>query len=326
MKTALITGISGQDGSYLCEILLSKGYAVVGIVRRNSAVLPHQIPNLQNVIDHRYLTLRYGDLADLNSIQRILLEHQPSEIYHLAAQSHVKVSFELPEFTGDVTGLGTLRILEAIRQTGLKTKFYQAGSSEMFGGLIAEPQNEKSQFHPRSPYGVAKVYAHHIAVNYREAYELFVSNGILFNHESPRRGENFVTRKITIGAASIKLGLQSKLALGNLEAKRDWGYAREYMEAVWKMLQHDEPDDFVLATGRAYSVRDFCELAFASLGMNYQDHVIIDERYFRPSEVETLIGDATKAKKVLNWEAKITLNELTEMMMKSDYDRIKKTI
>ncbi|MCE2517212.1 MAG: GDP-mannose 4,6-dehydratase [Alphaproteobacteria bacterium] len=326
MKTALITGISGQDGSYLSEILLEKGYSVVGIVRRNSTTLPHQISNLQNVIDHPNLKLAYGDLTDQNSIQRILTEHEPDEIYNLGAQSHVKVSFEVPEFTADVTGLGSLRLLESIRHTGLKTKLYQAGSSEMFGGMTKEPQHEPTRFHPRSPYGAAKVFAHHISVNYREAYDLFVSNGILFNHESPRRGENFVTRKITLGAVSIKLGLQKKLMLGNLEAKRDWGYAREYMEAVWLMLQQDHPDDFVLATGKTYSVRDFCELAFNSLGMDYRDYVGIDEKYFRPSEVDTLIGDPNKAREKLGWEAKTTLAELTDMMVKSDYDKIKKTL
>ncbi len=325
-KRALITGITGQDGSYLTELLLEKGYEVHGIIRRSSSFNTKRIDGCYQDPHEKgvKLFLHYGDLSDASSINRILDKTQPDEIYNLGAQSHVKVSFEIPEYTGDATGLGTLRLLESIRETGLsKTKFYQAGSSEMFGLVQEVPQKETTPFYPRSPYGVAKLYSHWITVNYRESYNMFCCNGILFNHESPRRGETFVTRKISRGAAAIKLGIQEKLYLGNLDAKRDWGFAKDYVEAMWMMLQQDKPDDYVIATGETYAVRDFVEETFAHLGLDWKKHVEVDPRYFRPAEVELLIGDATKAKTKLGWKPKVKFKELVHMMADADLASIK---
>lgn len=320
-KRALITGITGQDGSYLAELLVSKGYEVHGIIRRSSSFNTQRIESLYqdpHESDIR-MSLHYGDLSDSSSVNKVLDKVRPHEIYNLGAQSHVKVSFEIPEYTGDVTGLGTLRLLEGLRETGLSdTRFYQAGSSEMYGLVQEVPQKESTPFYPRSPYGAAKVYAHWIAVNYRESYNLFVCNGILFNHESPRRGETFVTRKITRGVAAIKLGLQEKLYLGNLDAKRDWGYAKDYVEAMWLMLQQEKPDDYVIATGETYSVRDFAKAAFAEAGLDWEKYVVVDPRYFRPAEVELLIGDPSKARKQLNWTPKVGFKELVTLMVESD--------
>jgi GDPmannose 4,6-dehydratase len=287
-------GITGQDGSYLAELLLSKGYDVHGIVRRSSEIARPRIDHLHHGDDADRITLHYGDLDDPLALTRIITTVQPDEIYHLAAQSHVQVSFDIPDYTGSVTGLGTMRLLEAIRLTGVPSRFYQASSSEMFGSA-PPPQNELTPFHPRSPYAVAKVYGYWATVNYREAYGIFAANGILFNHESPRRGENFVTRKITRGVADIVTGRADKLHLGNLDARRDWGFAGDYVEGMWRMLQHDTPDDFVLATGEAHTVREFCDAAFGHVGLDYHDHVVVDERFFRPAEVDYLLGDATKA-------------------------------
>jgi GDPmannose 4,6-dehydratase len=320
-KKALITGITGQDGSYLAELLLEKGYEVHGIMRRSSSFSTKRIdPIYQDPHDKgARLFLHYGDLTDSSSIHQILMQVKPDEIYNLGAQSHVKVSFEIPEYTADATGVGTLRLLEAVRALGMtKVRFYQAGSSEMYGLVQETPQRENTPFYPRSPYGAAKVYSHWIAVNYRESYNLFVSNGILFNHESPRRGETFVTRKITRGVAAIKLGIQKKLYLGNLDAKRDWGYAKDYVEAMWLMLQQDRPDDYVIATGETHSVREFAEVAFAHIGLNWKDYVEVDPRYFRPAEVELLLGDSTKAQKALGWKPKVTFTALAKMMVDSD--------
>lgn len=321
MKKALITGITGQDGSYLAELLLEKGYEVHGIIRRASTFNTDRIDHLYQDphINGVKLFLHFGDIGDSTNLIKLLYRIQPEEIYHLAAQSHVRVSFDIPEYTGDVTGIGTIRILEAIRETGLKAKFYQASSSEMFGSVQEIPQRETTPFHPRSPYGVAKVYAYWITVNYRESYGLFACNGILFNHESPRRGETFVTRKITLAAARIKAGLQDKLYLGNLDPKRDWGYAKEYVEAMWLMLQQDEPDDYVVATGETHSVRDFLEEAFSYSGLNWQEHLEIDPKYYRPAEVELLVGDASKAKRRLGWEPKTRLKELVHLMVDEDF-------
>lgn len=317
MTTALITGISGQDGSYLAELLLDKGYQVHGLVRRSSEVARHRIDHLHHGDDSDRIELHYGDLDDPLGLVRIIAEVAPDEIYHLAAQSHVAVSFEVPDYTGSVTGLGTMRLLEAIRVSGVPARFYQASSSEMFGSA-PPPQNELTPFHPRSPYAVAKVYGYWATVNYREAYGMFASNGILFNHESPRRGENFVTRKITRGVADIVAGRQQKLHLGNLDARRDWGFAGDYVEGMWRMLQHDAPDDFVLATGKAYSVRDFCEFAFSHVGLSYVDHVVVDERFMRPAEVDYLLGDASKARDVLGWTPDTSLQQLVAMMVDAD--------
>src|SRR5262245_1280801 len=322
-KRALITGITGQDGSYLAEFLIEKGYEVHGMVRRSSLFNRSRVdhlfyesdPPLDKTGAH---FLHYGDLTDASSVNRLLREIRPDEIYNLGAQSHVKVSFAIPEFTGETVGMGTLRLLEGIRESGLNPRFYQAGSSEMFGLVREIPQKESTPFYPRSPYGAAKVYAHWIAVNYREAYGMHACNGILFNHESPRRGENFVTRKITLGAAAIKLGLKRRLALGNLEAKRDWGYARDYVEAMWLMLQQPEPDDYVVATGVTHSVREFCELAFGHLGLDYRDFVVVDPMYFRPTEVDLLIGDATKARQKLGWTARTGFPDLVRLMVDAD--------
>ena len=325
MKKALITGITGQDGSYLAELLLDKGYEVHGIIRRassfNTARIDHlyQDPHLNNV----RLFGHYGDIADSTNLIKLLYRIQPDEIYHLAAQSHVRVSFDIPEYTGDVTALGTIRILEAIRETGLKSKFYQASSSEMFGKVRETPQNERTPFYPRSPYGAAKVYAYWATVNYREAYGMFAANGILFNHESPRRGETFVTRKITRAVAHIKAGLQDKLYLGNLDAKRDWGYAKEYVEAMWLMLQQDKPDDYVIATGETHSVSEFLTEAFAYADLDWRDYVEMDPKYLRPSEVELLVGDASKARKELGWEPKVTFKDLVSLMVDADMSLVK---
>jgi GDPmannose 4,6-dehydratase len=324
-KRALITGITGQDGSYLAELLISKGYEVHGIIRRSSSFNTQRIDNLYQDPHESdiKMSLHYGDLTDSSSVNKILDKVRPHEIYNLGAQSHVKVSFEIPEYTGDVTGLGTLRLLEGLRETGLSdTRFYQAGSSEMYGLVQEVPQKESTPFYPRSPYGAAKVYAHWIAVNYRESYNLFVCNGILFNHESPRRGETFVTRKITRGVAAIKLGLQEKLYLGNLDAKRDWGFAKDYVEAMWLMLQQEKPDDYVIATGETYSVRDFAKEAFSQAGLDWEKYVVIDPRYFRPAEVELLIGDASKARKKLNWTPKVGFKDLVRLMYESDLQEL----
>lgn len=320
MKKALITGVTGQDGSYLAELLLAKGYEVHGIIRRastfNTARIDHlyQDPHINGV----RLFLHHGDIADSTNLIKLLYQLQPDEIYHLGAQSHVRVSFDIPEYTGDVTGLGTIRILEAIRETGSKAKFYQAGSSEMYGKAQEVPQRETTPFYPRSPYGVAKLYSHWVTVNYRESYGIFACNGILFNHESPRRGETFVTRKITRAVARIQAGLQDKLYLGDLNPKRDWGYAKEYVEAMWLMLQQDEPDDYVIATGETHSVREFLEEAFSCVGLDWRDYVEIDPWYYRPAEVDLLVGDASKAKKKLRWEPKTTFKDLVRLMIDAD--------
>ena len=319
MKRALITGITGQDGSYLAELLLEKGYEVHGLIRRASTFNTRRIEHLY-VDPHEAsarLFLHYGDLTDGTRLITLLTKVQPDEVYHLAAQSHVRVSFDEPEFTGMTTGLGTTRILEAIRASGLATRFYQASSSEMFGAA-PPPQNESTPFHPRSPYGAAKVYAYWIARNYREAYGMYAVNGILFNHESPRRGETFVTHKITRAAAAIAAGQQDHLYLGNLDAVRDWGYAPEYVEAMWRMLQADEPTDYVVATGTAYSVRDFVGFAFDHAGLDWERHVRFDERYLRPSEVDALIGDAAKAAELLGWKPRVLAPELARIMVDAD--------
>lgn len=327
-KRALITGITGQDGSYLAELLIDKGYEVHGMVRRSSSLNRSRIDHLFNAsadpAQRRHL--HYGDLTDASSVNRLLRTIKPEEIYNLGAQSHVKVSFEIPEYTAETAGLGALRLLEGIRETEIATRFYQAGSSEMFGAVKEKdvPQSESTPFYPRSPYAAAKVYAHTIAVNYREAYGMFVCNGILFNHESPRRGENFVTRKITRGIAAIKLGLQSQLALGNLDAKRDWGYAKDYVVAMWKMLQCDKADDYVIATGETHTVREFCEVAFAHAGLDYEKYVVIDPAYFRPTEVDLLRGDASKARRVLSWEPTVKFAELARLMVDADLEALKR--
>lgn len=318
-KRALVTGISGQDGSYIAELLLDKGYEVHGIVRRSSSLNTGRIDHLYHDPHETGVKLftHYGDLSDAVALAKLLYELQPDEIYHLGAQSHVRVSFEIPEYTFDITGSGTLRLLEAIRESEVKTRFYQASSSEMFGSA-PPPQSETTPFHPRSPYAVAKVAAYWATVNYREAYGMFAANGILFNHESPRRGETFVTRKITRAVARIKAGRQDKLFLGNLDAKRDWGYAPNFVEAMWLMLQTDEPDDFVIATGETHSVREAVEVAFNHAGLDPDEHVAIDERYYRPSEVDVLLGDASKAKETLGWEPKVRFKELIELMVDAD--------
>lgn len=340
-KKALITGITGQDGSYLAELLLEKGYEVHGIIRRASTFNTHRIDHLYKDRHNKdvRMFLHYGDMTDSSNLNRLLEKIEPDEIYNLAAQSHVKVSFEVPEYTAEVDAIGTLRFLDAIKDTGLKTKFYQASTSELYGLVQEVPQNEKTPFYPRSPYGVAKLYAYWITVNYREAYGIFACNGILFNHESPRRGETFVTRKITIAAARIKAGLQDKLFLGNLDARRDWGYAPEYVEGMWRILQHSKPEDFVLATGKTYTVRDFATLAFKELGIELdwvgkgaeekgidkstgKVLVEIDPGYFRPTEVDLLVGDASKAKALLGWEPKVELEELVRIMVNADWKRV----
>ena len=324
-KRALITGITGQDGSYLAELLLSKGYEVHGIIRRASTFNTGRL-------DHLYadphqtsaqLKLHYGDLSDASAMARLLAKIEPQEIYNLAAQSHVRVSFDCPEYTTDITATGVVRLLEAIREAGTKPRFYQASSSEMFGKVQAVPQTETTPFYPRSPYACAKLYAHWVTVNYRESYGMHASSGILFNHESPRRGETFVTRKITRAVAHILCGLQEKLYLGNLDAKRDWGYAKEYVEAMWLMLQQDEPDDYVIATNETHSVKEFLEVAFGHAGLDWKRYVEIDENYFRPAEVDLLIGDYSKARKRLGWEPKTKFEALTKLMVDEDIRRLK---
>ncbi|KAM3095722.1 GDP-mannose 4,6-dehydratase [Phormidesmis sp. 146-35] len=323
-KRALLTGITGQDGSYLSELLLEKGYEVHGIIRRTSTFNTDRIDHIYedpHVEDAR-LFLHYGDLADGTTLRRILEEVQPVEIYNLGAQSHVRVSFDSPEYTADVVGMGVLRILEAIRdyqqRTGIEVRFYQAGSSEMYGKVQAVPQNEDTPFYPRSPYACAKMYGHWQTVNYRESYSLFACNGILFNHESPRRGETFVTRKITRAVARIVAGKQKKLFMGNLDAKRDWGYAKDYVRAMWLMLQQEQPDDYVVATGETHSVKEFLDLAFGYVNLDWQDYVEFDDRYLRPTEVDLLIGDPAKAKQKLDWEPSVTFEELVHLMVEAD--------
>ena len=318
MKRALITGITGQDGSYLADLLLSKGYEVHGIIRRSSSFNTARIDHIySDPHNQSRLKLVYGDLSDGSSLSRIIRTVRPDEIYHLGAQSHVRVSFDIPEYTADITALGTIRLLEAIRETGVTTKLYNASSSEMFGSA-PPPQKESTPFQPRSPYAAAKVYAHWVAVNYREAYGMFVCNGILFNHESPRRGETFVTRKISKAAVAIKAGRQKKLFLGNLDAQRDWGFAGDYVEAMWLMLQQDTPDDYVIATGKTHSVQEFLTESFQRVGLDWREYVEIDPRYFRPTEVDLLLGDASKAKEKLGWTPKVKFTQLVHMMIDAD--------
>jgi GDPmannose 4,6-dehydratase len=343
MKTALITGITGQDGSYLAELLLEKGYIVHGMIRRSSSFNTGRIDHLyhdESLINER-LFLHFGDLTDSSNLNRLMEQIQPDEIYNLGAQSHVQVSFEVPEYTADVSAMGTLRFLDAIKETGVNTRFYQASTSELYGKVQAIPQDETTPFYPRSPYAVAKLYGYWIIINYREAYNLFACNGILFNHESPRRGETFVTRKISRAVARIKYGLQSTLILGNLESKRDWGFAPEYVEGMWRMLQQKKPDDFVLATGETHTIREFVDKAFRQLDMELEwqgkgvhargierktgkVRVRVDSRYFRPTEVEILIGNAEKAKAILGWEAKTKFSELVELMVEADWNKVQK--
>jgi GDPmannose 4,6-dehydratase len=319
-KKALITGITGQDGSYLAELLLAKGYEVHGIIRRASTFNTGRLDSIYSDVHERKtrLFLHYGDLSDASSLSRLLNRIKPDEVYNLAAQSHVRVSFDSPEYTTDITATGAVRLLEAMRETGLNPRFYQASSSEMYGMVRETPQRETTPFYPRSPYGCAKVYAYWITINFRESYGLHASNGILFNHESPRRGETFVTRKITRAVAHIAAGLQDKLYLGNLDAKRDWGYAREFVEAMWLMLQQDKPDDYVVATGETHSIREFLDLAFGHARIDWKKHVEIDPRYYRPAEVDILIGDYSKAKKILGWEPKTKFPELVKLMVEAD--------
>ncbi|TWU37739.1 GDP-mannose 4,6-dehydratase [Novipirellula aureliae] len=326
-KTALITGITGQDGSYLAELLLNKGYEVHGLVRRSSTFSTERIDHIyQDVHDKPSLLLHYGDLTDGQALSNVVLEIEPDEIYNLGAQSHVRVSFDQPNYTLQTVGAGALNVLEAARLLNAKkqVRVYQASSSEMYGDVMAVPQSETTPFNPQSPYACAKVYAFHQTVNYRRSYDMFASNGILFNHESERRGETFVTRKITRAAGRIKVGLQEKLYLGNMDAKRDWGYAKDYVEGMWRILQHDEPDDFVLATGRTETVRDFAKLVFAQLDLDYLDYVEIDPRYFRPAEVDLLLGDPSKAKEKLGWEASTNLEELARIMTEHDLEIAKR--
>ena len=324
-KKALITGITGQDGSYLAELLLSKGYEVHGLIRRASTFNTGRLDEIYSDphASHTRLFLHYGDLSDASNLARLMGKIQPDEVYNLAAQSHVRVSFDCPEYTTDITATGAIRLLEAIRETGIKPRFYQASSSEMYGLVQEVPQTEKTPFYPRSPYGCSKVYAYWITVNYRESYGMHASNGILFNHESPRRGETFVTRKITRAVAHIKAGLQEKLYLGNLDAKRDWGYAKEYVEAMWLMMQQDQPDDYVIATNETHSIREFLDIAFGHVGLDWNKYVEIDPRYYRPAEVELLIGDYSKAKKKLGWEPKTKFVDLAKLMVDADVKLLK---
>lgn len=328
-KKALVTGITGQDGSYLAELLLDKGYEVHGMVRRSSSFNTGRIDHLylknEELMEHRFF-LHYGDITDPTSVLSMIETVQPDEIYNLAAQSHVKVSFEVPHYTGNVDALGTLNFLEAIRQKKLPARFYQASTSELYGKVQEIPQKETTPFYPRSPYGVAKLYGYWIVKNYREAYGMYACNGILFNHESPRRGESFVTRKITLAAARIKLGLQDKLVLGNLEAKRDWGYAPEYVEAMWRMLQRDQPEDFVIATGETHSVQEFVEAAFGRLGLDWRRHVVTDPSYLRPTEVDLLVGDPSRAKQLLGWEARTHFEDLVRIMVDADMELVAREI
>lgn len=319
MQTALITGITGQDGSYLAELLLAKGYRVIGVARRSSTVTYERIEHLLD-----QMTLVQGDLHDQGSLLSLLEEYEPGEVYNLAAQSFVPTSWNQPALTGDITALGVTRILEAIRFVDPKIRFYQASSSEMFGKVMEVPQRESTPFYPRSPYGVAKVYGHWITVNYRESFNMFATSGILFNHESPRRGLEFVTRKISDGVAKIKLGKAKELRLGNLEAQRDWGFAGDYVDAMWRMLQQNEPDSFVIGMGETHSVREFCEIAFGHVGLDYKEYVIQDERFYRPAEVDLLISDPTKARSVLGWEPEVSFKELVTMMVDSDMQRLGK--
>src|SRR5664279_1402746 len=325
MTKALITGITGQDGSYLAEFLLAKGYDVYGLVRRSSSFNRGRIEHIRE--DERSQKTRfrlvYGDLNDASSLNHTVRTIQPDEIYNLGAQSHVRVSFDIPEYTAEVTGIGCLRLLEAIRESGLSCKFYQASSSELYGKVVETPQKETTPFYPRSPYACAKAFAYYISVNYRESYGTFATNGILFNHESPRRGETFVTRKITRSLANIKFGLDNKLYLGNLDAKRDWGFAGDYVEGMWRMMQQAEPDDYVLATGETHSVREFLDLAFEHAKLDWKKHVEIDPRYFRPAEVDLLLGDATKARKQLGWKPKVSFPELVRMMVDADLELVR---
>ena len=316
-KRALITGITGQDGSYLAELLLAKGYHVIGMVRRSSTLNFERIGHLQDDLE-----LVPGDLLDEVSMIHIMRDHKPDEVYNLAAQSFVQTSFGQPVLTGETTALGVTRLLDAIRLTDHDVRFYQASSSEMFGKVVEVPQRESTPFYPRSPYGVAKLYGHWITVNYRESYDMHASSGILFNHESPRRGLEFVTRKIANGVARIKLGLDTEIRLGNLDAQRDWGFAGDYVDAMWRMLQQNEPGDFVISTDETHSVREFCEIAFARVGLNWEDHVVIDERFFRPAEVDLLVGDATHARTVLGWEPKTPFNDLVNMMVDADLENV----
>jgi GDPmannose 4,6-dehydratase len=319
MPKALITGITGQDGSYLAEFLLDKDYEVVGLVRRSSTINFERIGHIQDRI-----TLASGDLLDQTSLTRVLDEHRPDEVYNLAAQSFVPASWQQPVFTGGVTALGVTRMLDAIRMVNPAIRFYQASSSEMFGKVREVPQNEETPFYPRSPYGVAKVYGHWITVNYRESYDLHATSGILFNHESPRRGLEFVTRKVTDGVARIKLEMTNQLALGNLESRRDWGYAADYVRAMWLMLQQDEPEDYVVATGRTHSIKDLCEVAFGHVGLDWHDYVVQDPRFMRPAEVDLLVGDPSKAKEKLGWEPDVTFEQLIELMVDADLERLQK--
>ncbi|HMG35935.1 MAG TPA: GDP-mannose 4,6-dehydratase [Blastocatellia bacterium] len=325
-KRALITGITGQDGSFLTELLLEKGYEVYGVIRRSSSFNTDRIDHLYQDPHEKNARLKlvYGDLNDSSSLNTVLRQIEPDEIYNLGAMSHVRVSFDVPEYTAEITGLGTVRLLEAIREVGIQPKFYQASSSELFGKVREVPQKETTPFYPRSPYGCAKAYAYHITVNYRESYNLFACNGILFNHESERRGETFVTRKITRAATRIKMGLQRKLYLGNLEARRDWGYARDFVEAMYLMMQADEPDDYVIATGETHSIRDFLDQAFGLLDVDWKERVDIDERYYRPAEVDLLLGDATKARQKLGWEPKVGFKELVKIMVEHDLELAKR--
>jgi len=324
MKKALITGITGQDGSYLAELLLSKNYEVHGIIRRSSVFNTGRIDHIYKDphIQEARLFLHYGDLTDGSNLNQLLKKIKPDEVYHLGAQSHVKTSFEVPEYTANVDALGTLRILDAIRDSGIKTKFYQASSSEMFGNAPECPQNENTPFCPASPYAISKVFAYWITKNYRDAYGIFACNGILFNHESPRRGETFVTRKITRGLAKIIAGQMDKIYLGNLEAKRDWGYAPEYVQAMWMMLQQEKPDDYVIATGETHSVKEFLEEAFGFTNLRWQDYVAVDPRYYRPTEVNVLCGDASKAEKLLGWKPEVKFKELVKIMVEADLEDI----
>lgn len=328
VKRALITGITGQDGSYLAEFLLSKGYEVYGIIRRQSTFGTDRILHIfeEPTNPDAKLRLLYGDLCDASSLNTIIRRVCPDEIYNLGAQSHVRVSFDVPEYTLESVGVGTLRLLEAIREAEIHPRFYQASSSEMYGKVVEIPQSETTPFYPRSPYGAAKVYGYWITVNYRESYDMFACNGILFNHESPRRGETFVTRKITRALANIKNKRQEKLFLGNLDAKRDWGFAGDYVEAMWMMLQQEQPDDYVIATGETHSVREFLEIAFDYVGLDWKQHVEISERYFRPAEVDYLQGDATKAKTQLGWEPKVSFEELVKLMVDADMEAVRREI
>ena len=328
MKKALITGITGQDGSYLAELLLAKGYEVYGLVRRSSSINTDRIDHLYKDPHEPGVRLRliYGDLADASSLNQVIRNVKPDEVYNLGAQSHVRVSFDTPEYTGDITGLGSVRLLEAIRESGHECRFYQASSSELYGKVVETPQRETTPFYPRSPYACAKAYAYYLTVNYRESYGMHASNGILFNHESPRRGETFVTRKVTRAAAHIKFNLQDKLFMGNLDAKRDWGFAGDYVEGMWAMVQQDEADDYVLATGSTHSVRELLEVAFGHLDLDWQKYVELDPRYLRPAEVDLLLGDPSKAKAKLGWEPKVGFHELVRMMVEADVEQVKRRI